>query len=62
MALKKSKFQPGETVYAKSSIFPEQTLIITLIKYIPNYEWQAEFIHPDTKESVKDYFDERDFD
>lgn len=62
MALKKSKFQPGQTVYANSPRFPERTLLITLIKYIPNYEWQAEFIHPGTKESVKDYFDEREFD
>jgi hypothetical protein len=61
-ALKKSKFKPGDTVFGKTHRHPDETFILTLIKYLPNYEWHAEYIDSKTGNVKRDYFDERDFD
>ncbi len=46
MALKKSDFEPGQTVFANWPKIEGRSVIITLIKYIPNHEWYAEFKEP----------------
>jgi hypothetical protein len=62
MALKRSKFKSGQTVYARTHRFPGQSLIITLIRYIPNHEWYAEYLDSETGHTKCDYFDESEFD
>jgi hypothetical protein len=62
MAIKKSKFKPGDTVFAKSPQTDNQTVIITLIKFIPSDDWFAECKDPNTDEVKKDYFKEGAFD
>ena len=62
MGLKKTRFKPGQQVFAKSQQTNDRFTLITLIKYIPNYEWYAEYIDLDSGKTEKGYFDERDFD
>jgi hypothetical protein len=62
MALKKSKFKPGQLVIARPLRFDRKTFTVKLIKYIPNYDWEVEYKDSDTGEAKRDTFDERDFD
>lgn len=57
---KKSKFKVGDVVHAKWK--GKESVLITLIRYSPNYEWLAEFKSITENEIIRDYFDERDFD
>jgi len=61
-ALKKSKFKPGQEVFVRPRRFGHKSILVKLIKYIPNYDWEVEYTDIKTDEVKRDTFDEREFD
>ena len=62
MPVKKSKYKSGQLLVARPLRFNRRPVLVTLIRYIPNYDWEIEYTDSNTGEVKRDTFDEREFD